>query len=206
MKTPQYAASRPIKSTPFEANEALRKGDEMPLEHYLADLAKGLSLLANSKHQPEDDQRPIEEKQAPMSDAPKKASLPKEDEEDWDASLHQFEKVLREGDDELIASYLREASKVISEVSRILRPVKGARDWKLEFRRAAKGRPPADRMRKFLKQGAITRHLRFATQKYGKKEAAIAAVTSERNISRATVLRAEKEVKKLSKTDKVSYK
>ncbi len=246
MKTPQHAIHAPFPAIPFEAKESLRNGHEGPLAGYLGALAEGLSLLAESIHQSEDDQRPIEEKQAPKSDAPKKASLPKEDEEDWDAyldqfkkvvregneeeriafldqfnkvlregnedewdatldqfkkflreendedwdgSLDQFEKVLSEGDDELIASYLRDASEIIFGLSRALRPVEGARSWKLEFKRAGRGRP-VDRWAKARKDSRIRLALHFATVKFGKQEAAIAELEAKKGWSRATILRA----------------
>jgi hypothetical protein len=190
MKPPQHATTPSFEANPIEAKEALRNGDEVPIADYLADLSQGLSLLAESIHQSEDDQRPIEEKQPT-----KKASLPKEDEEDWDASLHQFAKVLREGNDELIALYLREASIVLAGVSRGLQPASGARGWKLEFKRTAKGRP-VDQMQKMLKDSAIRTALFMKTLKLKKQEAAIADIKEEKSVSRATQFRAKRAAKK----------
>jgi hypothetical protein len=189
MKPPQHATTPSFEANPIEAKEALRNGEEGPLVAYLADLSQGLSLLAESIHQSEDDQRPIEDEQTPKSGEASEAPLTIELEEEWDASLHQFAKVLREGNEELIASYLRDASGIISEVSRTLQPASGTRGWKLEFKRTGRGRP-VDQREQLLKESDIYRDVRFKTLKYGKKEAAIAEVMHERRISRATVLRA----------------
>ena len=207
MKTPLHASPLPFEAVPMEAKEALYNGDEGPLAGYLAGLAEGLSLLAKSIRQSERNERPIEEKQTPNGDAPKKASLPNQhEEEEWDASLDQFERVLKEGDDELIASYLREASDIISEVSRVLRPDKGVRDWKLEFKHARKGRS-VDRREQARKRRKILMDVRFKTHKFGKQGAAIADFDGEKGMSRATIFRAKKAGKKTAqKTPKKTAK
>jgi hypothetical protein len=195
MKPPQHATTPSFEANPIEAKEALRNGEEGPLAAYLAGLAEGLSLLAESIHQSEDDQRLLEDEQTPKSGEASEAPLPIELEEEWDASLHQFAKVLREGNDELIALYLREASIVLAGVSRGLQPASGARGWKLEFKRTAKGRPVAQ-MQKMLKDSAIRTALFMKTLKLKKQEAAIADIKEEKSVSRATQFRAKRAAKK----------
>ena len=111
-------------------------------------------------------------------------------EDECEDSFAQFESALENQSIELITTYLREASSVLSLVSKALEPTSKQQPWKLEFQRPGRGRP-VNKWAKINKARSINQNLRFKTAKYGKQEAAIADL-EENGTSRATVFRAKK--------------
>ena len=184
MKKPKKSTFFQGDQNPFVAEEALRKGEEIPLAYYLADLAQGLSLLANNMHDPATEQSQI--KITP----PDNVAPALEYEEEWEASLEQFERAISSNDHGLVTSYLRDASGILNLVARALKAQTGAKHWKLEFKRG-RGRPADDQWEKLQKESAIQTALKFRTKKYGKQEAAIVDIQSEKSVSRATIFRAK---------------
>jgi hypothetical protein len=196
MKTPKHATSPSFEATPFEAKEALNDGNEGPLAHYLSDLAEGLTLLAETTNSGG----------AKAAVKKKKTESLEQEEEDWDGSLDQFEVALSINQKELIASYLREASKILAQLSRNLDPDIRTKDWMLAFKRAKAGKPADTKKKKLFKESDIYSALKRNLKMYDKVEAAIAATESEQGVSRAEVFRVQKKyedrVKKAGKKAK----
>jgi hypothetical protein len=180
MKTPKHATSPSFEANPFEAKEALNDGNEGPLAHYLSDLAEGLTLLAETTNSG-----------GAKAAVKKKKTESLEQEEDWDGSLDQFEVALSINQKELIASYLREASKILAQLSRNLDPDIKKKDWMLAFKRTKAGKH-ADPKKKLFKESDIYSALKRNLKMYDKVEAAIAATESEQGVSRAEVIRVQK--------------
>jgi hypothetical protein len=181
MKPPQHATPPSFEANPFEAKEALNNGDEGPLAYYLADLAKGLCLLAETTNS-----------KGAKAAAKGKKSGTLEQVEDWDGSLDQFKVALSINQKELIASYLREASKILAQLSRNLDPDIRTKDWMLAFKRAKAGKPADTKKKKLFKESDIYSALKRNLKMYDKVEAAIAATKSEEGVTRAEVFRVKK--------------
>ena len=184
MKPPQHATTPSFEANPIEAKEALNDGNEGPLAHYLSDLAEGLTLLAETT-------KSGGAKAAVKKKKTEALEQEEEEEEDWDGSLDQFEVALSINQKELIASYLREASKILAQLSRNLDPDIKKKDWMLAFKRTKAGKH-ADPKKKLFNESDIYSALKRNLKMYDKVEAAIAATESEQGVSRAEVFRVQK--------------
>ena len=175
----------PWEADPFNAREALREGDTRGVGYFARDLGKALELLGrHCDPKAEQDGRPkISFGRNPH---PKQPAGRKERE--WEGTLLELQEAIETRNIEAVACYLREAGDFLSSLGTALDPPPRFRGLMLEFRRKGQGRP-SDRW-KVITDSAIRQAVTSATQRLGKREAAVAEIAEKFGISRPTIFRA----------------
>ena len=183
-------SSGPEEADPFNTMEALQAGEEQPLAYFVRDLTQAMDLLANLLDPPKGEAPQLQfVSRTPRRSVTKNAANTKI-EADWESNLRQLQEAIQLSSAPPVGWYLRDVGQVLGLVATALDPPRGARGWRLEFRRQGRGRRPDPQ--KFQKDSAIARDLLFATWAAGKQEAAIAEVQAKRKISRSKIYRAKK--------------
>ena len=195
------SGSGPEEADPFNAMEALRAGEELPLAYFVRDLTEAVVILAELF-----DPRTGAGRQRQFVPRPPHARVPKKVSvtaiEEWESTLPQVKDAIQLRSSAPIGWYLRDVGNVLGLLEIALDPPAGARGWRLKFVRKGRGRRPDPK--RFRRDSAIATEVLFATLASGKQEAEIAEVQAKHGISRSTFFRAKKKNNKARKSHKKS--
>ena len=192
--------SGPKEADPFNAMDALRAGEELPVGYFLRDLTQAVGILANLFDPPKGaGQRLQFFPRAPQVRVPKKVTLTAIDEE-WESTLFQLKRAIHIASTRPIGWFLRDVGTALGLVATALDPPQGARGWRLEFTRQGRGRRPDPK--KFQRDLAIATEILVGTWDTGKQDATIAEMQAKHGISRSTIFRAKKKNNKTRKSHK----
>ena len=125
---------------PFEAKEAIRKGQVAPIGSYLRDLPEILTLLADQLDFKDGEKSRV--KLRKIECAPEDQPSQEDPEEDWDSNTQTVLKYIEKGEATLVAWFLRDLASFLSDLGRVFDPKANSEIWKLTFsRRRRAGRP-----------------------------------------------------------------
>jgi hypothetical protein len=168
---------------PFEAKEAIRKGQVAPIGSYLRDDVRMiLESLADQLDVPHADDSPL--------DIAGKTDLESADDQcgsdhDWDSNSSDVLKCIEEGKWASVGCCLRDLADFLSDLGRAFDPKAASEIWKLTFSRRRRG-PPVDNLKAGNQRWAVRMTILSAG---GKKEAAVQELVERGNMSRATAFR-----------------
>lgn len=190
----------PEEADPFNAMDALRAGEALPLGYFVRDLAQAVGILADLLDPPNGATPRLQfVPPGPRTAVEKRAPDP-EIEAEWESTLAQLEEAIQLGSAAPVGCYLRDVRDVLGLLATALDPPASSRGWRLEFGRKGRGRRPDPK--KFRRDSAIATEVLFATRATGKQEAEIAELQAKRGISRATFFRAKKKNNKIRTSHK----
>jgi hypothetical protein len=187
----------------MDARQALRGGDIAVFTQYVGELESNLRVMGELLAPKDDQQQCLVFKSCrypELDSAPQNVETPAdEEEEDWEGSTQQLRTANALGEAEPIGWYFIDAADVLHELRRVLNPNGAEKStWQLRFHRRRRGKPTDAGTRKLYKE--IRLRMRLADRQFLKREAAIAQVCSDLDVSRSTVMRALAESKRRAPT------
>jgi hypothetical protein len=172
-------SSNPEEADVFEAKKALQSGKEQPIANYFRDLAERLRRQA----QPAGIKVvPQKRRRVPVATG----TIP------WNDGDLQVEEAIEQGNEEMLESFDRDAV-LLEHLAAALDGGPGSWGWRLKFVRDRRGRPSD--VAKVFRDSRIARDLKSATLRAGKggapgkQDSAIAELKEKQGISRSTVMR-----------------
>jgi hypothetical protein len=180
----------------YDAIQALRNQEPLPIGMFLNDAAPILSKIADLLNPPAETDCEV---RLQFSVPPEMAPAgTEEDECEWEGSRSQVEEAIRARHPALLGWYLCDLADFLAQLAPDFAPPEGSRDWGLGFRRTGRGRR-ADKTKIFSDSNAMMK-LRFATlNNGGKQDASIAGFKDQKGMSRASIFRKKKAAKESRK-------
>jgi hypothetical protein len=203
MKQPKladpFSQTFPEEACASTAIEGLCNGHERPMGQYARALGDVLRNLSD-QFSPGEKNQPLWRFQSPRSPKPRSVKPspagPGGADEEWEGTPDEIGDAIQDGDTQLIGTYLRDAADVLGLVGDALDPQDRRKRWQLEFflKGLKSKRWPSSTI-----DALVAEETRKAA---GQKESAVAQVSRDTGLSRATIFRRQQKARSSSESHK----